>query len=132
MFSITLKDQKLPGYSELITIEVNVAAVALTAGNLQAQWSIDLPQSGAKLAGAPQPSPLFKGNLDMPPPPAIMAGLEQFFKLAAGGLVANLSVKANAEAKADRSVTVAIPVVPVATQPPAAAPVNTKPLEYPS
>lgn len=101
MFSTILKDQKLPGYSELITVEVSVQSILITNGNLQAQWSIQLPEGGARLPGTPSPAPLFNGNFDMVPPPQFVEGLSQFFMASAPGLVANLSVKAEAAAKAE-------------------------------
>jgi hypothetical protein len=100
MFNIVLKDQKLPGYKELITVEVSVVALQITEGNLQAQWSIKLPESGPRLPGALPPAPLFSGSFDMPPPPAIMAGLGAFFQASAPNLVAGLLVKAEAAAAA--------------------------------
>jgi hypothetical protein len=105
MFNITLEDQKLPGYAGLITVEVSVAALQITEGNLQAQWSIKLPESGPRLPGSPPPAALFSGSFDMTPPPAMLAGLEAFFQASAPNLVAGLSVKAEAAAAAASSKT---------------------------
>jgi hypothetical protein len=99
MFNTILKDQKLPGYAEKMTVEIAVQSLQITEGNLQAQWSIGLLQAGPRLPGTEPPTPLFKGSFDMPPPPAIMQGLGAYFRSSAPGLVAGLSVKADAAAK---------------------------------
>lgn len=135
MYNTILKSQKLPGYAELMTVEVSVQSILITEGNLQAQWSIDLPQSGPKLPGAPPPQSLFKGNFDMPTPASISTGLGQFFQSSAPGLVANLSAKADAAAKAevDRLAAAATPApMPPPAPAPAPTPVNPEPLTYPS
>jgi hypothetical protein len=99
MFATILENQKLPGYANKITVEVSVQSILITEGNLKAQWSIILPQFGPLLPGMASPSPLFSGEFDMPPPPAIVQALGGFFKASAPGLVAGLSVKAEAAAK---------------------------------
>jgi hypothetical protein len=99
MFNSILKDQKLPGYAEKMTVEVAVQSLLITEGNLQAQWSIGLPQAGPRLPGTEPPAPLFKGNFNMLPPAAIMQGLGAYFQASAPALVDGLSTKADAAAK---------------------------------
>lgn len=133
MLDTILRNQKLPGYSEPMTVEVSVQAILITEGNLQAQWSIDLPRSGPKLPDAPSPTPLFKGSFDMPLPATILAGLSQIFQASAPGLVANLTLKAEAAAiaEADKLAAAVAPVVATAPAPtPASDPVNPEPLKY--
>jgi hypothetical protein len=103
MFNITLKDQSLPGYAGKLTVEVSVVAIQITEGNLQAQWSIKLPEAGPRLPGSPPATPLFSGSFDMPPPPPIVAGLEAFFKASAPGLLAGLTTKAEAAANSTKA-----------------------------
>ncbi len=96
MFSIILEDQQLPGYANPMTIQIDVPSILLTTGSLQAQWSISLPKGGPTLPGATPPPPLFANSFDMPAPPAIVAGLEAYFKASAPALVAGLLAKAQA------------------------------------
>jgi hypothetical protein len=97
MFKINLKGQKLPGFTDLLDVDVVVTAITLTNGNMQSQWSIELPQSGNKLPGSEPLPPLFKGNFDKAPPQAMVDQLKAYFAAVAPGLVANLTAKANAE-----------------------------------
>jgi hypothetical protein len=97
MFKINLKDQKLPGFTDLLDVEVSVVAISFTNGNMQVQWSIELPQSGNKLPGAEALPPLFKGNFDMAPPTQILIGLQSIFTSLAPGLVGSLLAKADAQ-----------------------------------
>jgi hypothetical protein len=96
MFKINLKDQKLPGFTDLLDVDVIVTAVTLTNGNMQSQWSIELPQSGNKLPGSEPLPPLFKGNFDKAPPQAMVDQLKAYFAVVAPGLVASLITKADA------------------------------------
>jgi hypothetical protein len=96
MFKINLKDQKLPGFTDLLDVDVVVTAVTLTNGNMQSQWSIELPQSGNKLPGSDPLPPLFKGNFDKVPPQAMVDQLKAYFISVAPGLVSNLTAKADA------------------------------------
>lgn len=97
LFTINLKDQRLPGYTNPLDVDVNVQSILITSGNLQAQWSIELPQSGNQLEGSSPLPPLFDGNLDMECPTPVIDSLTSFFNVSAPGLVANLSAKANAK-----------------------------------
>jgi hypothetical protein len=99
MFDTIIKDKKLPGYANPLTVVVAVQSLLLTEGNMKAEWTIRLPEAGAKLPGALPPSPLFGGTFDMPPPLAIMQGLGGYFQATAPALVAGLSLKADAAAK---------------------------------
>jgi hypothetical protein len=97
LFTINLKDQRLPGYTDLLDVDVNVQSISLTQGNMQTQWSIDLPQSGNRLLGTEPLPPLFKGNYDSVPPAQLTSGLQAYFTATAPGLVASLTTKANAK-----------------------------------
>jgi hypothetical protein len=96
MFKINLKDQKLPGFTDLLDVDVIVTAVTLTNGNMQSQWSIELPQSGNRLPGSEPLPPLFKGNFDKVPPQAMVDQLRAYFIATAPALVANLTAKSDA------------------------------------
>jgi hypothetical protein len=101
MFSTILKDQKLPGYANPITIEVSVQQVLLTDGSMRSQWSIRLPEGGAKLPGTDPAPPLFEGDFPMSPPKAIMDALAAAFAASAPELVAGLTIRAEAAAKVE-------------------------------
>lgn len=101
-------------------MEVSVQSLLITDANMQAQWSIRLPEAGARLPGAVPPPPLFSGAFDMPPSAQIMGGLGQYFQANAAGLVEGLNLRAEAAAKAEA--VKAAPPAPV----PVAVPVSTE------
>jgi predicted ATP-grasp superfamily ATP-dependent carboligase len=90
LFTISFQDQKLPGFTNPLDIDVNVHVITITSGNLTTQWSIDLPQSGNRFPGSEPIPSLFANTYSVELPPEIEKELSKMFESQVHSLLENL------------------------------------------